>query len=462
MEREVSFDDNPPAMQVIKQCTVFKPKNVPDITFCTGEPGSGKTEILKAVVKKLTKDLKNVYIVAPTGVAALNAGGITIHSGFKIPVRNNPQDMMKLTPLSMENKSEARLLETLKAIDVLVVDEVSMVSAYILDMIDKRMRQVRDNHLPFGGIKVILFGDLLQLPPVIGFGAEKQAYLERYKSEWFFVSKCLEHVDLDSGTVLLTRNYRQDQDPQYRNVLQSMRKQKNLELIKDTINKHCVGKLPPASQSTLLCSTNKICDTYNARELERLETELHTFVGTIEGIFPEKLTPVLETLEVKVGCRVIVKRNVYDDETHDLLAANGDIAIVEDVDPDYLRLRKVKTDTVFNLEKNIWENIEYQTNEKGTVEKVVIGSFEQFPVKLGYAVTIHSSQGLTLDEAIIDIGDRQFVNGLFYVALSRVRSFDGIHIKRNVRVDDMRMDEGILQLYEGLEHKSKMISELGG
>lgn len=453
-EQEVSFADNPPAMRAIESCTTFLPKN--DITFVTGEPGSGKTELLKVINKHLIENHKGVYIVGPTGVSALNAGGVTIHSGFKIPIHNNPEDMMKLRPLSVDNKKELRLLEVLMRIDVIVVDEVSMVSAYMMDMIDKRMRQVKDNNLPFGGLKVILFGDLLQLPPVIGFGDQKKAYQKRYNTEWFFGAKCLEGINYN--TILLTRNYRQDQDIQYRNVLQSMRKQKNLELIKETLNEHCTGKLPPASLSTLLCSTNKLCDEYNSRELKAIDSPVRSFRGKVEGDFPIKATPVLEYLELKVGCRIIVKRNTYDDEGY-LVAANGDIARVDMIGDEQIFCTKLTTDEEFVLEPCTWENIEYQKNEKDVVEPVVIGSFEQFPVKLGYAVTIHSSQGLTLDEAVIDIGNRQFVNGLFYVAMSRVRTFKGIHLKRRVNMSDMEMDNDILDIYRQLEHVENMFSK---
>lgn len=455
---QVSFDDNAPATEAIRCSQVFGNENE-RVIFITGEAGSGKTELLKTICSSYEQKGINYIVVAPTGVAAINCEGQTIHSGLRIPIGINPKYPLDLSYLS--EKFDKKIISLLEKIDVIIIDEISMVSAHLLDMISKRLCQVKGTSSvkkPFGGIKTILIGDLLQLPPVIGEQEEK-IYYSYYPSPWFFAAKAMKDIPLK--TILLSKNYRQENDPAFQKILQCVRSQKNLGQIVDFMNKKCISSEIPTQSSTgkfqtIISSTNKLCDYYNEKELDSIQTECKNLKARIIGNFPEKMMPVKETIQLKVGCRVMIARNIYV-PGEGLIASNGDICLVEEINDNegILVLRKERDDTVFECGRVVWENFEFGVDINGKVKKNSIGEFHQFPIKLGYSVTIHKSQGITLDQCYIDI-EYAFAAGLFYVALTRCRTFKGIKLRRRVKIEDLRMDEGILKIYQQIERNNSL------
>ncbi len=388
--------------------------------FLTGKAGTGKTTFLKEIVRQTSK---RFAVVAPTGVAAINAGGVTIHSFFQLPLCPFLPDVKELVteyqmPERMRSLRKDRV-KILRTLDLLVIDEISMVRADILDAVDDSLRRYRRSDKPFGGVQLLMIGDIQQLPPVVK-DAEKPFMEQVYPSPFFFNSKALRR--LPYVTVELEKVHRQS-DKEFLDILNEVRSGRpGDEALKKLNTRLDPGFIPPDNERWIRLTThNAQADSVNNAKMEALKGKACVFKATIDGIFPENAYPAETDLRLKEGAQVMFIRN---DTSGQARYYNGKIATVEKVKPQLVVRDEGGDSIVVDPEK--WENIRYGLNEEsGEIEGIVEGTFEQMPLRPAWAVTIHKSQGLTFDNVIIDAG-AAFSFGQVYVALSRCRTLEGI------------------------------------
>lgn len=388
--------------------------------FLTGKAGTGKTTFLKEIIRQTSK---RFAVVAPTGVAAINAGGVTIHSFFQLPLCPYLPDVKELVteyqmPERMRSLRKERV-KILRTLDLLIIDEISMVRADILDAIDDILKRYRRNDKPFGGVQLLMIGDIQQLPPVVK--ESERPYMEQvYSSPFFFNSKVLQR--LPYVTIQLEKVHRQS-DRIFLDILNEVRSGRPSEWALSELNKRLdPGFVPPENERWIRLTThNAQADSVNEAKMNALKTDEATFEAQVEGIFPENAYPAETQLRLRVGAQVMFVRN---DTSGEARYYNGKIATVEKVKPQLI----VKDESGDRIEVTTekWENIRYGLNEEtGEIEGIVDGTFEQVPLRPAWAVTIHKSQGLTFDHVIIDAG-AAFSFGQVYVALSRCRTLEGI------------------------------------
>jgi uncharacterized protein YpbB len=405
------------------------------LIFLTGKAGTGKTTFLRRLAEHTHK---RYVILAPTGIAALNAGGVTIHSQFLLPFgsfvpeRRLPVDVPEYghfhdrDTLTRRHPLNAIRRQVLGAVDLLIIDEVSMLRADLLDAIDHRMRGVRQRwDKPFGGVQVLMIGDLYQLPPVVK--DDEWRVLQRwYKSPHFFEARVLKesgyaHIELD-------RIFRQ-QDDVFIRILNNLRENTVTPDDVEVLNAHYRTGLTKADTDGVitLATHNRQADDINQRALTGLSGRLHRFQAEVEEEFPESMFPVARDLELKEGAQIMFTRN--DPEK---AYFNGKLARVERIDEDGIHVRMVDDGASYVLRKVVWENKRYVVDPVTKDQKEqVLGTFTQYPVKLAWAITVHKSQGLTFDRAIIDVG-QAFAPGQVYVALSRLRSLEGLILRTRI------------------------------
>ena len=429
--------------------------------FLTGKAGTGKTTFLRDL-SRLTH--KQFVIVAPTGIAALNARGVTIHSQFLLPFGSflptneaegnftdqhgffTQQTLARKHPLNHIRRT------VLKSIDLLVIDEVSMLRADILDAVDYRMRSVKRNFkVPFGGVQVLLIGDLYQLPPVVK--DQEWTVLSRfYKSMHFFEAKALQN----SGMIYLELDkiFRQ-QDDVFIRILNHLRDNRATAEDVKVLNQHFrtpdeIRDLPPC---ITLTTHNYKADELNLRELRSLDSPSFFYDADVERDFPENLFPLPQSIELKVGARVMFIKN---DSSGLSSYFNGKLATVTNLEEDQIWVEMDDSREEYVLKKELWENKKYRINpETKELEEEVIGTFSQYPIKLAWAVTVHKSQGLTFDRAIIDVG-QAFAPGQVYVALSRLRSLDGLILRTRVQPDVIYSDPKVVDFTQGAAHQHSL------
>ena len=418
--------------------------------FLTGKAGTGKTTFLKYIQQHCGKKMA---VVAPTGVAAINAGGVTIHSFFQLPLgtfifnyrpdwgESESQIFNKNQLLGkLRLQQDKRIL--LKELELLVIDEVSMVRADVLDAIDTVLRSVRRcQHLPFGGVQVLFIGDLFQLPPVVR--QQEQFLLNQvYKSPFFFDAMVI--GDCDLVYVELKKIYRQHDDV-FINILNNIRncnvQQEDMELL----HRHYKPNFnsSPSDELITLTSHNYQADTINKQELEKLSSKTFLIEAEIEKDFPENAYPAEKTLRLKEGAQIMFIRN---DKNEIRRYYNGKIGTVERISQDgkEIFVRFKDEPELLTLEKETWKNIRYKYNpEDDNINEETLGTFTQYPIRLAWAVTIHKSQGLTFDKAIVDAG-RSFAPGQVYVALSRLRSLEGLILRSRIGYDAIKTDARVL------------------
>ena len=397
--------------------------------FVTGRAGTGKSTLLQEFVQRTSKSL---VIAAPTGVAALTVGGQTIHSLFRLPV-GLVTDHTKFYPLS----DDARVL--LRKIDTVVIDEISMVRCDLLDGLDRRLRATRGRrNEPFGGVQVVMFGDPYQLPPVLKEGAEKHYLMDNYPSPWFFDSKVWKEVM--PRVVELTDVKRQD-EAEVRDILDRMRNGAMTSTDGAVLND--IGARRPIPEGTVtLSTTNASANSINAKALRDLPGKTVTAAAIIEGEFGGQL-PAEEELELKPGARVMFLRN--DSAMDGSRWVNGTVGTVVKIDAAvHVALDSDPRNTV-EVQPVQWEKIQYTYDpDTNRVEEDIMATFAQFPLRLAWAVTIHKSQGQTLDSAVLDFGRGAFANGQAYVAFSRIRTLDGVFLSRTLQPSDIQVDRRVV------------------
>ncbi len=410
--------------------------------FITGNAGTGKSTLLE-YFKETSK--KKAAILAPTGVAALNVEGQTIHSFFLIPPNITPDKVL-------EHKLSGKRKKLISNLDMIIIDEASMLRADLLDCIDVSLRHYRqEESLPFGGVQMVFIGDLYQLPPVVAGKEEREIFRSHYSSPYFFSAKSIQELDI---TFLeLEKVYRQ-KDNNFISLLNMVRDNsinfQNLQLLNE---RHDPDHKADNKEDFVitLTTTNAQADKINMDQLEMLSTQHETFFGEVDGEFSKRSLPTQLELELKVGSQVMLLNNDSAGRW-----VNGSIGKINKIAFDDLEMEDVLTVELDNgksveITKHSWNIHKYFFNEETQkIDTEIVGSFQQFPLRLAWAVTIHKSQGKTFDKVIIDIGRGTFAHGQIYVALSRCTSLEGIVLKQPIQKRHILMDYKITQFFKSM------------
>ncbi|WP_443633639.1 helix-turn-helix domain-containing protein [Candidatus Marifrigoribacter sp. Uisw_064] len=411
--------------------------------FLTGKAGTGKTTFLH----KLKMDsLKRMVVVAPTGVAAINAKGVTIHSFFQMPFGPILPNEELSNSSGFNRKFSKTKINIIKSMDLLVIDEISMVRADLLDGIDKTLRRYRNKNLVFGGVQLLMIGDLQQLSPVIKEN-EWQLLKPFYKNAFFFCS--LAYQKCDAVSVELKHIYRQD-NPKFIEILNEIRTNTLTQPSADELNKRYLPDFIPNKGEGYISLTthNNKAEATNKAELEKLEGKLQTYKATVEGKFPEHSYPNKENLTLKVGAQVMFIKN---DSSAEKRYFNGKIGKVILLDKNEVVVKCPDDDFNINATSEIWENINYTVDkETKAITENKIGAYTQIPLRLAWSITIHKSQGLTFEKAIID-AQGAFAHGQTYVALSRCKSLEGLVLKSKINSSHIISDTNVLSFTKTAE-----------
>ena len=402
--------------------------------FLTGKAGTGKTTFLKELRRKSPK---RMVVLAPTGIAAINAGGMTIHSFFQLPL----SPYLPGTTFGGGEQKRYQFSKVkrniIRSMDLLVIDEISMVRSDLLDAIDSVMRRYRKHDLPFGGVQLLMIGDLHQLAPVTA-GGEEAMLRQYYDTPYFFSSKALQQVGY--LTIELKTVYRQ-QDDRFISLLNQIRENRVTDETFQALNQRYIPNYtPPANSDYIRLTThNALANYINEQELAALPSQAYSFTAEVEDNFPESSYPADYELVLKPGAQIMFIKN---DSQHRFY--NGMIGEVRSIVGDEITVRSKDDDEDFVLEKAEWTNSKYTLNEETKeIEETVEGVFRQYPVRLAWAITIHKSQGLTFEHAIID-ASHSFSHGQTYVALSRCRSLEGMvlsqPLSRSAIISDQTVD----------------------
>lgn len=398
--------------------------------FLTGKAGTGKTTLLHRII---TNTYKNVMVAAPTGIAALNAKGVTLHSLFQLPLatfipyssgKNISSEHINIvtpTALLKQQKINSYKKKILRKLELLIIDEVSMLRADTLDMMDTVLKSVRASSEPFGGVQVLFIGDLLQLPPVVK-PQEWELLQDYYKGISFFHAKAIE--EKPPLYLELEKVYRQE-DERFVQILNHLRTNEITLEDKRILQKYVNSTFNPSHNEGFITLTthNYKADQLNQRAFNEIKAKEFHYEAEIKDDFPEYLYPLEKKLSLKVGAQVMFVKNDLDTPKR---YYNGKIGEVIFLSEEEIHVRLADEDTVIEVGKYIWENIRYK-NDPNTeqITQEVLGTFVQYPLRLAWAITVHKSQGLTFDKAIIDLED-VFASGQAYVALSRLRSLEGL------------------------------------
>ena len=393
--------------------------------YLTGKAGTGKTTFLHRVRREVRK---NMAVVAPTGVAAVNAGGQTIHSLFQLPF-----GLIRPGQSVHHSRKLSRVkTDLLRAIDLLIIDEVSMVRVDVLEAIDSVLRRVRRSGLPFGGVQLLLIGDLFQLPPVVT-DEEKKELGSYFPSPYFFSSKALREATYVH--VELTRVYRQE-DGRFLKLLNRVRNNDLSPEVLTELNARRETDFDPVTAEgyVTLTSHNKAANELNEQKLARLTTPLHRFRATIRGNFPARMYPNRPDLSFRVGAQVMFNRN----DTAEHRYYNGKIGRIVAIQDDDITVRCPGDDFDITVTPVTWENVEQRAGSEGVEDKTT-GTYVQHPLRLAWAITIHKSQGLTFERVVIDAA-AAFAHGQVYVALSRCKTLEGIVLHSPITATGVRTD----------------------
>ena len=416
--------------------------------FLTGKAGTGKTTLLRKI---MASTHKNAVIVAPTGIAALNAGGVTIHSFFQLPFAGFIPEFGAQPAFSESVKFETKQtllrhftmnktrLKMIRNIDLLIIDEVSMLRADLLDAIDWTLRNIRRVHEPFGNVQVLFIGDLLQLPPVVK-QEEWQILRKHYQGIFFFHAKVLQETQ--PLYIELSKIYRQ-QDQDFIQLLNQLRNNQMSSEDLQILNQYVRPDFDANKEEgyITLSTHNAKADQINAIALEALPEKLWSYAAEITGDYPKHLYPLEPTLELKLGAQVMFIKNDLSLEKNYF---NGKMGKIKALSSDEILVEFLEEKKTINVEKFEWSNIRYELNAAtGEVEEKTIGTFVHYPLKLAWAITVHKSQGLTFDKAVLDVSE-VFAPGQAYVALSRLRTLSGLVLTQPMRMNGLSNDQQVM------------------
>jgi ATP-dependent exoDNAse (exonuclease V) alpha subunit len=423
-EKQIDIDDL--KLSEEQQETFDTIENQSKNFFITGKAGTGKSSLLQYFKYKSKKRL---VVVAPTGVAALNVGGQTIHSLFCIPP----------TFLSKEKLNDLRVYPKtkflLRNIDTVVIDEISMVRADLMDAIDYVLRIARENDLPFGGVQIVMFGDLYQLPPVISDPELHRYFSHNFGGHYFFNSDVWKEALLEIRE--LTQIFRQ-KDDKFKNMLDKIRCGNTSEEMLNELNQRANFPVPNEGVITL-APTNNSANSINSSHLSRIDKRLYTYKALIDGELEKASFPTEEFLKLKEGAQVMLLKNDKQKRW-----VNGTLGFVKSLSESEV---KIDIDGItYSVPKETWNKIRYYYNQsERTVDEEVISSFTQYPLKLAWAITIHKSQGQTYNSVAVDMGNGAFAHGQTYVAISRCRELETLYLKREIFREDIIVDPAIVE-----------------
>ncbi len=412
--------------------------------FLTGKAGTGKTTLLKRIKETSTKKMA---VIAPTGVAAMNAKGTTINSFFQLPpgsffpgdisLENLQSGFISIQSMVSDLSYSREKLSLFNELELLIIDEVSMVRCDLLDVIDAILRAVRKNNAPFGGVQLLLIGDLYQLPPVTK--REDWSFLSRaYPSPYFFDALVIRRYPVLQ--IELTTVFRQT-EPEFINILNDIRNNQISKTGLELLNKRYLPDFNVADEVSpiIITSHNAEANAINKGKLDELAGEEYTFEGEISGEFRDLGLQAEQSLKLKEGAQIMFIKN---DSGENRKFYNGKIGKVKSIHNGEIYISFPNEDDLL-LEKTSWQSFEYKTDTEEAIVQQQVGEFSQYPIKLAWAVTIHKSQGLTFDSAIIDAG-KSFVAGQVYVALSRVRTLNGLILKSKISTDSLRSNTEVI------------------
>lgn len=424
------FESNESALRLLE---LVKSKSAPFI-FLTGGAGTGKSTLIKIIIETT----KNVALTGTTGLSSLNIGGQTLNSLFRLGAK-----LMLKWDLDEHKCPNQSLFDQM---EYLIIDEISMLRADMLDAVDFLLKKWRKRSEPFGGVIIIGSGDLLQLPPVIG-KEEAEIYFRFYASPWFFYADAM--ADINAELVELTHVYRQT-DAAFLDALNRIRENNNHRDAVALINRTCFRDIDPNfTPELILCSKNDIADAINRDRLNKVQSPLRIYKGEVKGYLRRdaKLPSPIE-LGLKVGCKVMITKNIEN-------AVNGQLGTVVSLGDEIITV-KLDSGNVIAVEKEEWKQTRYEFDKqnKQLTATESENSYTQFPLTLGYAISIHKSQGMTLDSVLIDLGNSVFTAGMVYTALSRCRSIEGIKLVRPISMKDVKTDQTILNFYRRIRKEA--------
>ncbi len=419
--------------------------------FLTGKAGTGKTTFLRSVVESVNK---RTVVAAPTGVAALNARGVTLHSLFQLPFGLYLPGIVA-TSDTQHRKIGRKKLSLIRSIELLIIDEISMVRCDVLDAVDDTLRRIRRNNAPFGGVQLLMIGDIEQLSPICR-DDEWALLSQHYSSPYFFASKALARCQYI--TIELKEIFRQT-DQHFTHLLNAVRENKITREVVDALNKRYLPnfKAPLDGGYITLTTHNHSATSINKAALKELKSPTQTFEAAVRGDYPESAYPNDASLELKVGAQVIFIKN---DISPEKLYYNGLIGRIESLERGSATVAPSSGGDPITVSAVMWENVEYRLNEEsGQIEESIKGTYSQIPLKCAWAITIHKSQGLSFEHAIIDAG-QSFAHGQVYVALSRCRTFEGMVLRTPISGGSIIRDNSVESFTEAVSAQSVGTAEL--
>jgi len=451
-----NFDLDNTEFQSAEQLIQYSNRSV----YLTGKAGTGKSTFLRYIARHTSK---NHIIVAPTGIAAINAGGMTINSFFQIPFTPFVWDLFNDAQRQNFYNFSKEKREIIEKADLIIIDEISMVRADTIDAIDFRLRNFGGKkHLPFGGKQILFVGDTFQLEP-IAKSDEWQILRTYYDSPYFFSARTFREVNFIN--IELKKVYRQS-DEKFISLLNKVRVNQAKTEDLNELNKNYIPDFTPNDTDGYITLATKrdIVDATNLRKLNQLEGTVYKFEGIIDGKFGKEnsinddLLPTNKILDLKKGAQVMFVKNDRGGRW-----VNGTIGVIDELTEKSISVSIIQKDkkVTYTLEKVSWENLKYEIDKKtGKIVEIIIGTFTQYPIKLAWAITIHKSQGLTFDKLVIDMGDGAFSAGHTYVALSRCTSLEGIRLRTPIKPGDIIVRDEVIRLAETANNETAIREEL--